>query len=97
MLAVGVRELKSHLSEYLRRVRRGEVLLVTDRGEVIAELRSPTMLREVPDAYGGLRALADRGDATLGLPHESVRYPDTGVRTKPGTSKRLLDEERGDP
>lgn len=29
---VGVRELKQHLSEYLRRVERGETIRVTDRG-----------------------------------------------------------------
>jgi prevent-host-death family protein len=29
---VGIRELKQHLSEYLERVARGEVIRVTDRG-----------------------------------------------------------------
>jgi antitoxin (DNA-binding transcriptional repressor) of toxin-antitoxin stability system len=38
---VGVRELKNRLSEYLRLVRRGERVLVTDRGQVVAELRRP--------------------------------------------------------
>jgi len=41
MKAVGVRELKNRLSEYLRLVRKGEKILVTDRGEVVAELRQP--------------------------------------------------------
>lgn len=41
MKTVGVRELKNRLSEYLRLVRRGERVLVTDRGEVVAELRRP--------------------------------------------------------
>lgn len=36
---VGVRELKNCLSAYLRRVRQGERVLVTDRGELVAELR----------------------------------------------------------
>lgn len=35
---VGVRELKSGLSAYLRRVRQGQSLVVTDRGEPIAEI-----------------------------------------------------------
>jgi len=35
MKTVGIRELKDHLSEYLRRVRGGESVLVTDRGEVV--------------------------------------------------------------
>ena len=36
---VGARELKTRLGTYLRRVREGRTLLVTDRGEPIAELR----------------------------------------------------------
>ena len=39
MRVVGIRELKNRLSEYLRMVRGGEDILITDRGEVIAELR----------------------------------------------------------
>ena len=38
MADVGVRELKSRLSHYLRRVRAGERLLVTERGEPVAVL-----------------------------------------------------------
>lgn len=37
--AVGARELKTHLGGYLRRVRQGTTLVVTDRGEPVAELR----------------------------------------------------------
>jgi antitoxin (DNA-binding transcriptional repressor) of toxin-antitoxin stability system len=39
--SVGVKVLKNQLSKYLGLVRRGEVVLVTDRDEVIAELRLP--------------------------------------------------------
>jgi prevent-host-death family protein len=60
MASVGVRELRDNLSEYLRRVREGELLVITDRGRPIGELG--------PSA-GGLtveraRALARRGAAT---------------------------------
>jgi len=37
--AVGVRELKTRLGSYLREVRRGRTIVVTDRGEPVAELR----------------------------------------------------------
>lgn len=36
---VGVRELKTRLGGYLQRVRRGQRLIVTDRGEPVAEIR----------------------------------------------------------
>ena len=38
MADVGIRELKQHLSEYLDRAERGEVLRVTDRGRPKAVL-----------------------------------------------------------
>lgn len=36
---VGARELKVRLGSYLRRVRQGQTLVVTDRGRPVAELR----------------------------------------------------------
>lgn len=36
---VGSRELKNRLGTYLQRVRKGETLRITDRGEPVAELR----------------------------------------------------------
>ncbi len=38
MIEVGVRELKNSLSSYLRRVRQGETIVVTDRGRAVARL-----------------------------------------------------------
>ena len=43
MKAAGVREVKNHLSRYLRLVSEGEVVLITDRGEVVAQLAPPPM------------------------------------------------------
>jgi antitoxin (DNA-binding transcriptional repressor) of toxin-antitoxin stability system len=41
MRAVGIKELKNRLSEYLRLVAAGERVLVTDRNRVVAELIAP--------------------------------------------------------
>jgi len=38
MGSVGVRDLRDNLSKYLRRVREGELLVITDRGRPIGEL-----------------------------------------------------------
>lgn len=38
MTQAGVRDVKDHLSEYLRRVRRGERVVITDRGRPVAAL-----------------------------------------------------------
>ena len=37
---VGARELKTRLGTYLRRIRQGQTIRVTDRGQPVAELRS---------------------------------------------------------
>ena len=38
MIRAGVRDVKDHLSDYLRRVRKGERVTITDRGRPVAEL-----------------------------------------------------------
>ena len=40
MASVGVKELRDHLTLYLRKARKGEQVLITDRGEPVAELVS---------------------------------------------------------
>jgi prevent-host-death family protein len=73
MSSVGVRELRDNLSEYLRRVREGERLVITDRGQPIGELGP---------AVAGLNAqraiaLARRGAASWsgGKPKGLLRAP----------------------
>ena len=39
MMKVGTKQLKNQLSRYLQRARAGEIVRVTDRGRVIAEVR----------------------------------------------------------
>ncbi len=97
MKTVGVRDLKNKLSEYLRRVRLGESVLVTDRGEVVAELLPPGQGQGDPTTPAGLRALARRGLLTLGAPAGTDLYP--ALKREPNERRRsvaqLLDEERG--
>jgi len=96
MKTVGVRELKNRLSEYLRRVRSGEGLLVTDRGEVVAELSPPGYGSIDASVPAGLAALARRGLATLGRPGNGGLYPPLPLRRRGRRSAaQLLDEERG--
>jgi prevent-host-death family protein len=35
---VGVKELRDHLSNYLEKVKKGEVVIVTDRGKAVASI-----------------------------------------------------------
>jgi antitoxin (DNA-binding transcriptional repressor) of toxin-antitoxin stability system len=94
--AVGLRDLKNRLSEYVREVRAGESVLVTDRGEVVAELGPPGQHQAVSDVPPGLQALARRGLATLGRPNNRRIYRRLGSALEPGRAAALLAAERGD-
>ncbi|MPZ54731.1 MAG: type II toxin-antitoxin system prevent-host-death family antitoxin [Acidimicrobiia bacterium] len=93
MKAVGVRELKNRLSEYLRMVKAGEDILVTERGEVIAELHQPT-LRRANQMESSLEDLVRQGKARMGLPNDPSVYPPLKQVLSSGAAARLLDGER---
>jgi len=93
MKAVGVRELKNRLSEYLRLVRGGEEILVTDRGEVVAELRQPSPRVDLP--YPALLEAVQRGRARLGMANRADLYRPLARAMPKATAAKLLDEERG--
>ena len=67
MNRVGIRELKAHLSEYLRKVKNGENLTITDHGEDIAILqplpttKSKTRLHLEKLAAKGIVSLPELG------------------------------------
>ena len=96
MKAVGLRELKNRLSEYIRDVRSGESVLVTDRGEVVAEIGPPGHQAAAVSQHPlALQALARRGLATLGRPNAHA-YPRLRRALKPGRAAALLAAERAD-
>jgi antitoxin (DNA-binding transcriptional repressor) of toxin-antitoxin stability system len=95
MKTVGVRELKNRLSEYIRRVRSGDSVLVTDRGEVVAELAAPGHGATDLGLPPGLRALSRSGLVTLGAATTVDLYPAFPRTRRPGCATALLDEERG--
>jgi antitoxin (DNA-binding transcriptional repressor) of toxin-antitoxin stability system len=89
-MKVGTKELKNRLSHYLRRVRAGEVVYVTDRGRIVAELRA---MSATGTEEARLHELEASGLVTIG----KGRLPDfEPIRSSEGT--RLSDaivEERG--
>jgi antitoxin (DNA-binding transcriptional repressor) of toxin-antitoxin stability system len=96
MKTVGIRDLKNRLSEYVREVRGGEEILVTDRGEVVAELRPPTPPEARPSVHPGLVALARRGILVLGKANTPDLYPRLPPILVTGSAAALLAEERQD-
>ena len=97
MKTVGVRELKNRLSEYLRQAKSGESVLVTDRGQVVAELTPPGHGATDASVPAGLLALARRQLLVIGAPADRELYPALPrTRRRKRTAAQLLQDERGD-
>ena len=86
MRAVGIRELKDHLSEYVRLANSGEVVLVTDRDRVVAELVRPGGRHDRGDALWA--SLVSEGLARPPLVRDGSPPPYVG-----GSSSRALMSE----
>ena len=91
---VGIRELKNRLSHYVAEVRRGQIVLVTDRATVVAELRPPARGR-LMGLEPGLERMAERGELAEGLAHDPSLYERLGPCGPPHLAARLIGEERG--
>jgi antitoxin (DNA-binding transcriptional repressor) of toxin-antitoxin stability system len=98
METVGIRELKNRLSLYIRKVEAGDVVIVTDRGRIVAELRPPGQAA-YPGMHPGFLELVRRDG--LRLPTATV---DPAVFDAPLpridlgglTVADLIDQQRGD-
>ena len=98
MKTADVKQLRARLSEYLRLVETGEIVLITERDEVIAELR-PAGRRPAParSLEAQLQALADAGETTRPtLSKGEWTWKVKGLGLPLGTAARLLDEIRDD-
>ena len=95
MKKVGLRELKNRLSAYIREVRSGKTIFVTDRGEVVAELIPPGGRANGRREASRLAILARTGLLVRGTANEPAVYPKLPPALKHEKSSRLLDQERG--
>jgi prevent-host-death family protein len=84
---VGVAELRQNLSVYLRRISKGERLVVTDRNRPVAELGPP------PSTGGELDRLIAEG--LVSRPRRSVLPEPLVLTGDPYALSRALDEVRG--
>jgi prevent-host-death family protein len=88
---VGARELKVRLGTYLRRVRQGRTLVVTDRGQPVAELRP---IAADAGLAGVLARLEARGVVTR--PTRKRLVPFRGVEGHGASLSAAVLEERED-
>jgi hypothetical protein len=93
---VGIKELKNNLSAYLREVRNGATVLVSDRNTIVAELREPYGRAALGEAINPL--LMDWAEAGLvSLPTVAKAHlTPSPVKSRAGTSAELLERDRED-
>ena len=93
--SVGIRKLKNGLSAYLREVKKGAVILVTDHGNIVAELRTP--VKEYSQIKSEVLRQEWVDSNKLCLPAEERKKIDISPVTLPaGSAARILDLERRD-
>jgi antitoxin (DNA-binding transcriptional repressor) of toxin-antitoxin stability system len=91
---VGVKNLKNNLSAYLRQVKRGMRVLVTDRDEVVAELSRPHS--DIAESTHPLLAEWIAAGVLKPAMTRKKKLPTSPVKLPAGTAKRLLDADRGE-
>jgi antitoxin (DNA-binding transcriptional repressor) of toxin-antitoxin stability system len=93
MSMVGIRELKNQLTRYLRRVKQGEEIVVTERGRPVAVIHRIRCDDPVASLEARLAGLALEGLVTLptSKPLKKVR----SIKVKgPAISKSILEDRR---
>ena len=94
MLEVGIRELKAHLGEYVRRLRKGEQLTLTDRGKRLAVI-SPLVETDEQRIDRKLRELEARGVLTRGIGKPKGLDPPIRLHGEGPTMSEMIIEDRG--
>ncbi|TCW60037.1 type II toxin-antitoxin system prevent-host-death family antitoxin [Treponema sp. J25] len=73
MIAVGVRDLKNQLSQYLQYVKNGEKVVITEHNRVIAEISSPSKEVSNTDVEIELEKLAAAGKLIKAKRNNSIQ------------------------
>ena len=93
MSTVGIRELKNRLTEYLRRTKQGEEIVVTERGTPIAVIQPIQSARTIASLEARLARLAAQG--LVVLPRGTPRRRRRRVKASgPPLSRMILDDRR---
>ena len=98
MLAVGIKELKAKLSQFVRLAQAGEVVLVTDHNQIVAELRPARKLSQPVDSLEEiLEELASEGELVRSSRAKKDRFGKlNGLGLPEGTATQILDELRAE-
>jgi prevent-host-death family protein len=90
----GIAELKARLSGYLKKVRAGEEVLITDRGQVVAKL-GPVSSRG-PEVPGHLKEMERQGLVKIGTGKIPDELPKRPRITGSYSAVQAVTDERGE-
>lgn len=93
MSTVGVKALKDRLTHYLRQSKRGEEVVVTERGKPIAVIQPIRSAEPAVSLDARLARLADQGLITLPVAKTAKKLRKVRIAGRP-LSKTILDERR---
>ena len=91
--SVGIKELKNKLTQYLRRTKNGEEVVVTERGKPIAIIQPIRSGARPKSLEARLAQLAAQGRLTLPTRKPARRVPKVAVAGPP-VSRTILKERR---
>jgi len=93
MNVVGIRELKNQLTQYLRRAKKGEEVIITERGKPIAVIRATEGSLPATSTEAKLSELAQQGKIMLPRKKFLVKVPMIKIEGPP-ISATVLEERR---
>ena len=93
MSTVGVKELKNHLTQYLRRTKQGEEVVVTERGKPIAVIQPIQSAAPVVSLQARLARLAAQGLVALPT-HKPLKKVRMVKVSGPPISRAILEDRR---
>lgn len=101
MKAVGIKVLKNNLSKYLDMVREGEIVYVTDRDDIIAEIHKPVSApTSMVSRWEAFLNEAERKGSIIRAKREKSNLAEVLLRLSPAPGspdwKSILEETRED-
>ena len=93
MSIVGVKELKSHLTQYLRKTKAGEEVIITERGKPIAVIHPAKKGLSSKSPASKLAELAKEGKISLPRQKFLLKIPKIQI-SGPLISDTVLEERR---
>jgi prevent-host-death family protein len=93
MSTVGIRELKNRLTQYLRRTKQGEEVIITERGKPIALIQPIRSVEHPVSLEARLAKLAAQGFVTLPT-HKPLKRVRLAKVSGPPISKTILEDRR---